>query len=258
MKRALVAVVVVAVLMGLCCVVLILPNVVQNQVLPDAVAQTIDSCVHVTNVTQDWQGSAFAIAPDILVTARHVVEDGEEFLVTTADGEEFTATQAISSKKYDIGFVKLDEPVLTPASTGNIEDLRLGESVYVVGGSFGKMNWPNITAGIVSCLDRDLESFGAPKDYGWSILWQVDAASYPGNSGGPIFTLDGVARGILVGGIRGEECLSYCVPLDVAVPDLTVIRLLFIGDEYEVEEVPVVDAWDEYEYYSSKDAIEEY
>ena len=215
----------------------------QPVTIENSVQRTIDSCVHITNITQGWQGSGFAIAPDILVTARHVVEGGTEFLVTTVDGKKYTATQAISSKKYDIGFIKLNESVLHSAPTGNIKNLRLGEAVYVIGGSLGKTNWPNITAGIISCLSRDLENFGVPKDYGWSILWQVDAATYPGNSGGPIFTLDGVARGILVGGFRGIECLSYCVPLDVAIPDLDVIRLLFIGDEYEVEE-EVVEEWE--------------
>ena len=213
--------------------------------LPDAIAVTLDSCVHVVNVTMGWQGSAVAIAPDILMTAGHVNEGGREFLITTAEGREYTATQAISSKKYDIGFIKMGESVLTPVKTGGLSDLRLGQSVYVIGGSLGKMNWPNVTAGIVSCLNRDLESFGAPVDFGWSVLWQVDAATYPGNSGGPIFSLDGVARGVLVGGIGGEECLSYCVPLEMAMPDLAVIRALFIQDEYRVEEAPVYE-YDDY------------
>ena len=210
--------------------------------LPDAIEVTIDSCVHVVNVSQGWQGSALAIAPDILVMARHVNEGGREFLITTVDGKEYRAFQAVSSKKYDIGFIKLEEPVLKPAKTGSLKDLRLGESVYVIGGSLGKMNWPNITAGIASCLNRDLEKFGVSEDFGWSILWQVDAATYPGNSGGPIFSLDGVARGILVGGIGGIECLSYCVPLEVAMPDIREIRRLFIQDEYRVEEEVKVDA----------------
>ena len=217
-----------------------------TETLPDAIELTLDSCVHVVNVTRGWQGSAVAITPDILITAGHVNEGGREFLITTADGEEYTAYQAISSKKYDIGFIKLEKPVLQPALAGNIGNLRLGQPVYAIGGSLGKMNWPNVTAGIVSCLSRDLESFGAPLDFGWSILWQVDAATYPGNSGGPIFTLDGVVRGILVGGIGGTECLSYCVPLEVAVPDLNVIRMLFIADEYEVEEEPEYGGDDPY------------
>lgn len=204
--------------------------------LPDAIEATLDSCVHVVNISQGWQGSALAIAPDILVTARHVNEGGREFLITTADGKEYRAFQAISSKKYDIGFIKLEESVLKPAKTGGLKDLRLGESVYVIGGSLGKINWPNITAGIVSCLSRDLENSVAPKSFGWDILWQVDAATYPGNSGGPIFSLDGVARGILVGGFGGIECLSYCVPLEVAMPDISEIRQLFIQDEYWIEE----------------------
>ncbi len=221
--------------------------------LPDAVEATLDSCVHVVNVTQGWQGSAVAITPDILVTARHVNEGGREFLITTVDGNEYTATQAISSKKYDIGFIKLDEPVLTPVATGSLDALRLGESVYVIGGSLGKMNWPNITAGIVSCLNRDVEAYRVPKDFGWSVLWQVDAATYPGNSGGPIFSLDGVVRGILVGGIIGEECLSYCVPLSTAMPDITVVRMLFIADEYQVEEIPVYDDDNYGEFYNREE-----
>lgn len=218
----------------------------KSMILPDAVASTIDSCVYVTNITQGWQGSAFAIAPDILVTARHIAEGGGEFLITTTENKKYRAYQAISSKKYDIGFIKLDVPVLKPALVGRLNDLRLGETVYVIGGSMGKKHWPNVTAGIISNLKLEVESFGVPKNYGWNILWQVDAATYGGNSGSPIFTLDGVVRGILVGGPPGAECLSYCVPLEVAVPDLAVIRLLFIRDEYKVESAPArPQTWEE-------------
>jgi S1-C subfamily serine protease len=218
-----------------------------NQETPsfeDTVARTIGSVVHIKNETGGWQGSGVAITEDIILTARHVAATGQKFVIRTNDGNSVIATRAITSKKYDLGFIKIDKPVLKPAKFGGMKGRRLGEQVYAIGSPFGITNFNSVTLGIISCLSRDLEKHDCPKDYGWSVVFQTDAAGHPGNSGCPVFTLDGVVRGILVGGF--SNALIYCVPVDLAATDIEIIELLFSQDKYQFEDEVTPDPVESY------------
>lgn len=205
------------------------PSLVMN------VERTIDSVVHVSNESMGWQGSGVAVTKDIIMTARHVVEGGTRFVVTLNDGREIEAHVAISSKRHDLGFIKLGQPILTPAEFGSIADCNLGQAVYAIGSPYGKLNFNSVTFGILSGLGRncdELNSWGY--DYGWSIAFTTDSAGHPGNSGCPVFTMDGVVRGILVGG--HSPVLIYCMPVDLVLDDLSVIETLFLQNKYYFEE----------------------
>jgi len=215
--------------------------------LPDRVEQVSDSVVHIVNETQGWQGSGVAISPNIIMTARHVVEGGDDFIITLPDANEYKAIRAISSKKYDLGFIKLDEPVLKPARLGSIKNCRLGEQVFIIGSPFGKVNFNAITLGIISGLNRnyDFYDYATEKSIGWQIAFHSDAATYAGNSGSPVFNMSGRIIGILVGGRSDFESLSYCVPVDLVVRDLPLISAMFAMDNYYLEEMKE-QSWDGY------------
>jgi len=201
-----------------------------NQInLCDSIKNTINS------VTMQWQGSGVAWSEDILVTARHVVEHGTNFEITLNDGTIVKATEAISSKKYDIGFIKLNEKVLTPAKFGSVKQTVLGQQIYIIGSPYGKLNFNSVTLGIVSGLNRDFDYLNTQigKDYGWSIAFTTDSAGYPGNSGCPVFTLDGKVRGILVGGFADN--LIICIPSDIFLNKLEVIEMMFSQNKYSFE-----------------------
>lgn len=218
----------------------------QQVTLPDIVEQVSDSVVHIMNETQDWQGSGVAITRDIILTARHVVEGGTNFTITLSNGCELKATKAISSKKYDLGFIKLNKKVLKPAKLDSIKDCRLGQQVFVIGSPYGKLNFNSITLGIISGLDRNFDEWATDYEYeefGWAVTFTTDAAGHPGNSGCAIFTMDGKVRGILVGGF--SPVLIYCVPVDLVVKDLVLIDIMFALDNYEFEETQVY-IWDGY------------
>ena len=219
--------------------------IIQKQIsLPDRIEQVSNSVVHIVNETQGWQGSGIAISPDIIMTARHVIEGGDDFTITLPDANEYKATRAISSKKYDLGFIKLDEPVLKPARLGSIKNCRLGEQVFVVGSPFGKLNFNSVTLGIISGLNRDCDfTDWLGNDYGWHVTFSTDAAGHPGNSGCPIFDMNGRAIGILVGGF--SPVLVYCVPVDLVIRDLPLIDAMFAMDNYYLEEVKE-QSWDGY------------
>jgi len=205
-----------------------------NVPLPNIVEKVINSVVHVENVTQGWQGSGVAITEDILVTARHVNEDGDKFVITLNDGTEVEGVRAISSKEYDLGFIQVAEPNLIPAQFGSIKDCRLGQQIFTIGSPYGKMNFNSVTLGILSGVDRNWEEEDREfENYGWSVAFTTDAAGHPGNSGCPVFTMDGEVRGILVGGL--SPVLIYCIPIDLILDDVEEIKLMFKMDKYYLE-----------------------
>jgi len=218
-----------------------LPLVTRN--FPVTIKQVMPSSVHI--MCSQWQGSGVAIAPNIVVTARHVAKNGGTYTITTDDGREFKGTQVLNHKDYDIAFIKVDplgvvadklgiSSKLTPAKFGSIKDCVLGQPVFIIGSPFGKINFNSVSTGHISGLDRDwdsLSSYGEP--YGWSVAFTSTSAAHPGNSGGPVFTMDGVCRGLLVGGF--SPSLNCSMPCDLFLADLDNIKALFAMKKYESE-----------------------
>ena len=215
------------------------PNIVVGSTqLETSIQNTIDNVVHIRNNTGGWQGSGILVAPDLILTARHVAEGGLDFDIMTNDGKVYKATTAISSKKYDLGFIKLDVKLPCTTKLGSIKDCRKGESVYAIGSPFGDVNFNSVTLGIISRLNCDFEKFPQEisSDYGWPTdTFQTDCPAYPGNSGCPLFTTDGLVVGIIVGGF--DDNLVYAIPVELIISDLDEIQLLFTMDLYEKEEV---------------------
>ena len=209
--------------------------------LEDSIESTIDNVVHIRNKSGGWQGSGVLLKPNLILTARHVAEDGEDFDITLNDGTVYKANRAITSKMYDLGFIKLDVDVNLPVCTttiGTIKDCRLGQTVYAIGSPFGDINQNSVTAGIVSSLARKLEDFGCPQSWGWGILWQSDIATYGGNSGCPVYNRAGQLIGIVVGGLSDYECITYCIPSELVTGDCQAIELMFLMDRYQKEQEP--------------------
>ncbi|MGD2065656.1 MAG: trypsin-like peptidase domain-containing protein [Candidatus Bathyarchaeota archaeon] len=216
-----------------------------NKGLEESIPSVINNVVHIKNVTGHCQGSGVLIAPDLILTARHVVEDSDEFIITTNDGKKYNSNSAISSKKYDLGFIKLNIMVTCTTRVGDINDCRLGQTVFAIGSPYGEENFNSVTAGIVSSLARNLEEFGLSESYGWSCTFQTDTAGHPGNSGCPVYSLDGKVRGILVGG--QSNAIIYCVPACLIANDCQVIQLMFLMDEYK-KETEIIDEVYYYQY----------
>lgn len=221
------------------------PIVPKHFSLEVAVEQTISNVVHIINNSGKGQGSGVLVAPDLVLTARHVAEGGENFDIMTSDGKVYKSTRAISSKKYDLGFIKLDVQLPYTIKLGSIKDCRLGETVYAIGSPYGDVNFNSVTLGIISSLYRELERFDCPSEYGWSVTFQTDAAGHPGNSGCPVFTLDGVLRGILVGGLSNS--IIYCIPVDLCMSDIEIVQRMFDEDRYEIEQKKVFNPQESYE-----------
>ena len=134
-------------------------------------------------------GSGFITdASGYIVTNHHVIVDAEEILIRLHDEREFEAELVGSDPKTDIALLKIDagEP-LPAASFGDSEEVRVGDAVLIIGNPHGFGF--SVSAGIVSARNRSLD--GAYDDF-----LQTDAAMNVGNSGGPLFNLDGEVIGV--------------------------------------------------------------
>src|ERR1700682_411391 len=135
-------------------------------------------------------GSGFIVDPSgVVVTKNHVIADADEINVIMNDGSKIKAELVGVDKKTDLAVLKF-KPVkpLIAVKFGDSDKLRLGEWVIAIGNPFSLGG--TVTAGIVSARNRDINS--GPYD---SYI-QTDAAINRGNSGGPLFNLDGEVIGV--------------------------------------------------------------
>lgn len=135
-------------------------------------------------------GSGFIIdASGYVVTNNHVVAEADEITVRTVDGEEYTAELVGTDQEVDIALLKItgDKPFPFVA-WGDSDRARVGNRVLAIGNPFGLGG--SVTAGIISARHRQI-SGNAYDDF-----LQTDASINRGNSGGPMFNLDGQVVGV--------------------------------------------------------------
>jgi serine protease Do len=136
-------------------------------------------------------GSGFIIdASGYIVTNNHVIEDADEITVILHDDTNLKAELVGRDKKTDVAVlkVKTDKPLPAAATWGDSDKSRVGDWVLAIGNPFGLGG--SVTAGILSARHRDIKS-GSYDDF-----LQTDASINKGNSGGPMFNMDGQVIGI--------------------------------------------------------------
>lgn len=158
-------------------------------------------------------GSGFIISEDgYILTNAHVIDSADEVTVRLNDGKEFQAKIVGADKRTDVALIKVDAKGLPTAILGNPEKLRVGEWVAAIGSPFGLES--TVTAGIVSAKGRSL-----PQE-NYVPFIQTDVAVNPGNSGGPLFNLNGEVVGVnsqIYSRSGGYMGLSFAIPIDVAM-----------------------------------------
>ncbi len=166
-------------------------------------------------------GSGFVIDPSgIIVTNNHVIADADEIIANFRDGTKLTAEVLGRDTKTDLAVLKV-EPAkpLTAVKLSNREDLRVGDWVMAIGNPFGFGG--TVTVGIVSALERDINS--GPYDR----FIQTDAAINRGNSGGPLFNMDGDVVGIntaIISPTGGSIGIGFAIPSELALPVIDQLR----------------------------------
>jgi serine protease Do len=161
-------------------------------------------------------GSGFIVSADgYVLTNAHVVADASEVTVTLTDRREFPAKVIGIDKASDVALIKIAASGLPTVRFGDPGKLRPGQWAIAIGSPFGFEN--SVTAGVISAIGRPLND-GSNTSYVTFI--QTDAAVNPGNSGGPLFNIDGEVVGInsqiysRTGGYMG---VSFAIPIDLAL-----------------------------------------
>ena len=158
-------------------------------------------------------GSGFIIdASGIVVTNNHVIADANEITVILTDGTRLRAELVGRDTKVDLAVlrVKSDKP-LKAVKFGDSDKARLGDWVVAIGNPFGLGG--TVTTGIVSARNRDISD----NSYGQYI--QTDAAINKGNSGGPLFNLQGEVIGVntaILSPTGGSIGIGFSVPSTMA------------------------------------------
>ncbi len=155
-------------------------------------------------------GSGFIIDPSgIIVTNRHVIEGAADILVTMQDNTLLRATVLAAADELDLALLKVtpDSP-LPSVRFGDSDRLRVADQVFAIGDPLGFGG--SVTRGIVSALNRDIS------DTPFDDYIQTDAAINHGNSGGPLFNMQGEVIGmntaIFAPAASGSIGLGFAIP----------------------------------------------
>lgn len=166
-------------------------------------------------------GSGFVVDPSgVVVTNNHVIADADTITVNFADGTQLDAELIGTDPKTDLAVLKVEpEEPLVSVKFGDSEALRIGDWVMAIGNPFGLGG--SVSIGIVSARGRNINA--GPYDN----FIQTDAAINRGNSGGPLFDLNGDVVGIntaIISPTGGSIGIGFSVPANLAVNVIDQLR----------------------------------
>ena len=158
-------------------------------------------------------GSGFVIDPNgIIITNNHVIEEADEITVNFSDGSKYKAKILGRDPKTDIAVLKVEAKKPLPfVPMGDSKKVRVGDWAIAIGNPFGLGG--SLSAGIISAVNRDINS--GPYD---SFI-QTDAAINRGNSGGPLFNMDGEVIGVnsaIISPSGGSVGIGFAIPSNLA------------------------------------------
>jgi S1-C subfamily serine protease len=153
------------------------------------------------------RGSGFFVRHDTLITNVHVVQNDGYVTLRRMDGSSLSARVETRAPAFDIAVLKVAQasPSQAVIPMGSAQSLRPGQEIIVIGSALGTLQ-NSVSRGIVSGL----------RTSGGATLVQTDAATNPGNSGGPMLDRNGAVIGITTMGYRNAEGLNFGVAIDHA------------------------------------------
>ena len=160
-------------------------------------------------------GSGFIISADgYILTNNHVVDHADTVTVRLSDRRELTAKVVGTDPQYDIALLKVNASNLPVVTIGDSHTLKPGQWVVAIGSPFGFDH--SVTQGIVSAVGR---SFGQ-QDQQYVPFIQTDVPINRGNSGGPLFNLQGQVVGVnsqIFSNTGGYQGIAFSIPIDIAM-----------------------------------------
>lgn len=171
-------------------------------------------------------GSGFIIDADgHIVTNNHLVADADQITVILSDNTELKATLVGRDRRTDIAVLKVKTDKKLPfVEWGNSEKLRTGDQIIAIGNPFGLGG--TVTTGIISHLARDIGERSRSGDFIEGYI-QTDASINVGNSGGPMFDLNGKVVGVntaIYSPTGASVGIGFAIPSEIAKKVVTQIR----------------------------------
>jgi serine protease Do len=159
---------------------------------------------------QSALGSGFFISSDgFIVTNHHVIAQADKIEVTLQNGTVYKAEVVGKDKLSELALIKVDAKDMPFVKWGNSDKMEVGDWVLAIGNPLGFDN--TVTAGIISGSGRSVFSNTA---YGQFL--QTDAAINFGNSGGPLYNVDGEVIGINTAIVAGGQNIGFAIPSNLA------------------------------------------
>ena len=161
-------------------------------------------------------GTGFVLTEDgYIVTNRHVVADANSVRVAMYDGTDYDAEIIGADEMNDVALLKVDASGLQTVTVGDTDDITVGEEVIAIGNPLGELTF-TMTQGYISALDRTINTDGTPIN-----MMQTDAAINSGNSGGPLFDMNGNVIGVTTAKYSGStstgttiEGIGFAIPIN--------------------------------------------
>lgn len=196
--------------------------------ISEAVEKVYDKVIVVTTYVNNQKyssGSGFIYEVDgkttYILTNNHVVDSADSYKVTYTDGKEVDATLVGTDEYSDIAVLKVEtREGYDAVELGDAENLKPGDTTFVVGAPINNEYSWTVTRGIISGKERLVEistSTQSSADYVISVL-QTDAAVNSGNSGGPLCNSNGEVIGVVSAKISGTgvEGMGFAIPIETA------------------------------------------
>ena len=157
-------------------------------------------------------GSGFIIEEKgIVITNNHVIQGAEDIFIIMDGGEDFKAKVIGADSEMDLAVLQIEsDQKFKPVKFGNSDKARIGDWVIAIGNPMGLSG--TVTAGIISAKNRDIR-MNRYEDF-----IQTDASINVGNSGGPLFNMDGEVIGIntAILGQSGSIGIGFAIPSNSA------------------------------------------
>ncbi len=194
------------------------------------IATEVTTNVWGQTATNSCTGSGFVLTADgYIVTNNHVVADADDgtIVVRLYSGAEYPAAVVGTDSMNDVALLKIDAADLQTVTVGDSDAIEVGETVEAIGNPLGELTF-TMTAGYISALDREINTDGAPIN-----MLQTDAAINAGNSGGPLFDMNGNVIGITTAKYSGSTASGASIEgIGFAIPINDVLRVVYDLQQY--------------------------